>query len=366
MNITIEKKVFIDAVSLVARFAERRTATLPVLAGVALVAGDDGIRFRATNLETGIDLKVDGSVNSPGVMALPANILRDVASSLSGTGSLTIEHAGDTAVITAGKAKSTVKTLAYDDFPSLPLPEDKKTEFTLPGATLKSLVNFVAACASPSTVRPELASVLISAEGGVVKAVATDSFRLAEKKESVSGTLKPFTILIPAKNAIDIMQTVPDQEITVRADEHQCAFIWASGTAVTRLVAMAYPDYAQIIPKAFSAEATLLRKDFEGGLKRVSVFSDAFQKVRLGFDPKGKSITLSSKNADVGDSNEGLPSAVSGEAVELSFNHRYLGTPLPLITAESITLSASGIGRPLIIKGAGDTSFLYLVMPMNQ
>ena len=366
MNISIDKKVFTDAVAIVARFAERRTATLPVLTGVAILAGDDGIKFRATNLETGIDLKVDGEIKNQGVIALPATILRDIASSLSGSGNITIEHAGDTALIAAGKAKSTVKTLPYEDFPSLPLPEDTKTQFSLPGTVLKELINAVAACASPSTVRPELASVFLSAEGGVVKAVATDSFRLAEKKVSTSGKVSPFTILIPAKNAIDIMQTIPDGDVTVRADEHQCAFIWSDGTAVTRLVAMSYPDYAQIIPKNFAAEATLLRKDFEGGLKRVAVFSDSFQKVRIGFDPKGKSVSLSAKNADVGESSENLPASTSGESVELSFNHRYLGTPLPLISAESISLSAAGIGRPLIVKGVGDTSFLYLVMPMNQ
>lgn len=366
MNISIDKKVFTDAVAIVARFAERRTATLPVLAGVAIVAGDDGIKFRATNLETGIDLKVDGMTKKQGVIALPANILRDIATSLSGNGNIEIEHSGDTALVSSGKAKSTVKTLPYEDFPSLPLPEDTKTQFSLPGTVLKELINAVAACASPSTVRPELASVFLSAEGGVVKAVATDSFRLAEKKVSISGKVSPFSILIPAKNAIDIMQTIPDGEVTVRADEHQCAFIWNDGTVVTRLVAMSYPDYAQIIPKNFAAEATLLRKDLEGGLKRVAVFSDSFQKVRLGFDPKNKGISLSARNADVGESAENLPASVSGDDVELSFNHRYLGTPLPLITTESISLSAAGIGRPLIVKGVGDTSFLYLVMPMNQ
>src|SRR6201999_3561139 len=102
MIINIEKKEFSDAVSRVARFAERRSATLPVLAGIAIIAGDDGIKFRATNLETGIDLKVPGTIEQPGVVALPASILRDITSSLSGTGSITLEHAGDTVLVTSG------------------------------------------------------------------------------------------------------------------------------------------------------------------------------------------------------------------------------------------------------------------------
>jgi DNA polymerase-3 subunit beta len=173
-------------------------------------------------------------------------------------------------------------------------------------------------------------------------------------------------MLIPAKNAIDILQALPDTDITITLDDHQCAFSWNDGVLTTRLVASSYPDYTQIIPKAFVSEATILRKDLEQGLRRVSVFSDAFQKVRLGFSPSDKQVLLAARNTDIGESSEHIPSSITGEAIELSFNHRYLAAPLALIEADSVTISASGIGRAAVIRGTGDNSFLYLVMPMNQ
>lgn len=366
MVITLGKKEFSEAVHTVARFAERRSATLAALSGIAIVAGDDGIKLRATNLETGIDLTVEGSVKNPGVVVLPAHVLREIAGSFSGQGSITLEHAGDTVVIGSGAGKSTMKTLPAEDFPVIPIPRSPDATLTLSGTVLRELIGAVAACASVSTVRPELASVFLSGEGGVLKAVASDSFRLAEKKIPVEKTAKPFRVLIPAKNAVDILQTLPEGEVKVTLDEHQCAFSWKEGVVTTRLVAAQYPDYAQIIPKSYTAEATVLRKDFETALRRVSVFSDTFQKVRLGFDPKAKRVSFESRNADVGESAENLPASVSGEGIELSFNHRYLASPLPLISAENLTLSAGGIGRPLVIRGTGDASYLYLVMPMNQ
>jgi len=366
MVITIEKNAFREAVHTVSRFAERRSATLPALSGIAIVAGDDGIKMRATNLETGIDLKVEGTIKSEGVMVLPANILREVAGSLSGSGSVTIEHAGDTAVIT-GAGKSTLKTLPAEDFPVIPIPKSGEITFTLPSSTLSNLIGSVVACASTSTVRPELASVMLSSEGGMLVAAASDSFRLAEKKIPAEKTGKQFKVLIPAKNAADILGTLPEGvEITLTVDEHQCACSWKGGVVTTRLVSAQYPDYTQIIPKQFTAEATVLRKDFEAAVRRVSVFSDSFQKVRLGFDIKGKHLVFAARNADVGESSEDLAAATSGEGVELSFNHRYLAAPLPLIGTENLTLSSGGIGRPLVIRGQGDASFLYLVMPMNQ
>lgn len=366
MIITLDKKEFSEGVQSVARFAERRSGTLPVLAGIAIIAGDDGIKLRATNLETGIDLKVEGTIKSDGVVALPATTLREIASSLSGTGTLTLEHAGDTVKVSTGNGRSTLKTLPFEDFPTLPLPESPKAKFELPGALLRSLVMSVVGYASTSTVRPELASVLIAGEGSSLKAVATDSFRLAEKKIALPSAVPAFTMLIPAKNALDIMQTLPDETVEIRVDDHQCAFFWDKGVLTTRLVVANYPDYTQIIPKQFVSEATVLKKDFDAALKRTAIFSDTFQKVRLGFDPGNKGIALSAQNSDVGDASEMIPAAVSGDAVELSFNHRYLSAPIPTIAAESVTLSASGIGRAMVLRGSGDASFLYLVMPMNQ
>jgi DNA polymerase III subunit beta len=366
MVIILDKKEFADGVASVAKFAQRTSASLPVLSGIAIIAGDDGIKLRATNLETGIDLALTGTIKEPGVVALPATVLREITASISGTGPLTLEQSGSTVTVTSGTGTSTLKTLAYEDFPVLPLPESPKATFTLPGAILRSLITSVAAYASTSTVRPELSSVYLSIEGGVITAVATDSFRLAEKKINLSGTVSPCTFLIPAKNAQDIVQVLPDTDIQISLDDHQCVFMWKGGLVTTRLVAATYPDYVQIIPKAATGEAVVLKKDFEAALRRTAVFSDAFQKVRLGIVPSEKHVALRSQNADVGESVESIPGNITGEGAELSFNHRYLSAPLATISSESVTLSLSGIGRAMVLRGTGDPSFLYLVMPMNQ
>jgi DNA polymerase-3 subunit beta len=86
----------------------------------------------------------------------------------------------------------------------------------------------------------------------------------------------------------------------------------------------------------------------------------------VSFATSDKKIIFSARNSDVGESSESIPASLSGDGIELSFNHRYLAAPLSLINSENISLSAAGIGRPLIIKGIGDNTFLYLVMPMNQ
>ena len=366
MNISIEKKEFSDAVYKVSRFAERKSSTLPALSSVLIIADKDGIKMRATNLETGIDLKLEGKCISDGVVAIPAMILQQVAGSLTQEGNISIEHTGDIVSLKSGTGKSIIKTVPYDDFPSIPFPENPKNRIIVRGIILKNLFTSIASCASTSTVRPELSSIYISIEGGTLTAVATDSFRLAEKKVPLTNKGTQGKFLIPAKNALEIAQAIPDDDIIVSFDDHQCAFVATQGVFVSRLTNAVYPDYRQIIPKESIVEAIILRKDFENALKRTTIFSDSFQKVKINFDPKKNLFSFFAKNTDIGESSESIRANISGSPLDLSFNYRYLSAVLPLTGAESISLTAAGIGRPLIIRGVGDTSLMYLVSPMNQ
>lgn len=366
MYIQINTKELQQVVHIISRFSERKLTTLPVLSCIIFIAEKNNITLQATNLEVGAELTLDGVVKTNGTVAVPAIILKETISTLSSSGTVTLECTNQTLKIISENGTSAIKTLSPEDFPNPPSPEEKKTNTTVSGVVLKNLITSVMSYASTSTVRPELSSVLLKAQGGTITAVATDSFRLAEKKVSVTNQVHPFSILIPAKNLQSIIDTIPDTDVQIIADDHQCSLVWEGGRVTTRLVAAEYPDYIQIIPKTFVVNATVLKRDFESSLKRTAVFSDTFQKVRLGFSGKKKDLSLSSRNTDVGETEEHLTASIDGEDIELSFNYRYLQAPLSSFPHESITLSSSGIGRPLVIKSVGDNSFLYLVMPMNQ
>ncbi len=366
MNISIEKKEFSEVVHIVSRFAQTKSTTLPVLSSIIIIAGDEGIKLRATNLEVGVDLKLKGKIINTGVVAVPAIILQQIANSLTKEGQITLEHIGDVLVINSNTGKSSIKTIPYEDFPSIPFPENPKNRIILPGILLKNLFTLVASCASNSTIRPELSSIYISIEGGFLTAVATDSFRLIEKKIPLKNKGTQGKFLIPAKNAINIAQALSDEDIIMSFNEHQCAFIGENGMFVSRLTNAVYPDYHQIIPKESIVEAVILKSDFEIALKKTMIFSDVFQKIHLSFNPKNKIFSLSAKNTEIGESSEIIKAQISGSPLDILFNHRYLSTIINITTTESISLTAVGIGRPLIMKGVGDASLLYLVSPMNQ
>ena len=367
MFITIEKKEFILGIQKIIHFTQRNTQSLPVLSCIIIVAGDNGIKFRANNLEIAADLKIPGEINTFGVVAIPVGVLQQIITTLNTNGVITLEQTGDTVLITSDYIKSTIKTISQEDFPNIPIPQNKEV-VSINSKILIELINSTISCASTSNIRPELASIFFTFTQNSITTVATDAFRLVEKTTPTSLKIpQNLSFLVPAKNILEIVRILSQTTtITLHIDEHLLAIVWDENTVTTRLTGGTYPDYKQLIPKQTTKKAVVLKKDFDTLLKHISIFSDSFQKATLIFNSKDQTISLSSHNNDLGSSKGSIPAEISGGSIELSFNYHYLQTPLSLITTENISLHANNIGQPLIIRGVGDNTFLYLVMSMNQ
>ena len=127
-----------------------------------------------------------------------------------------------------------------------------------------------------------------------------------------------------------------------------------------------FPDYRQIIPKESKTEVVVLKEDLVRALKVATVFSDSFNQTTFSVNPAKKKLELKAKSADVGEGSTVLQAAISGESVEISFNHRYFSDCLASIPSDSVSISFSGANKPTVIRGVSDTSFIYIVMPMNR
>ncbi|MCX6819912.1 MAG: DNA polymerase III subunit beta [Candidatus Adlerbacteria bacterium] len=354
-----------QAVATAARFVERR-ANLPALSAILLAAENGRLTLRATNLECGVEITVPAKVSADGIAALPATIFAGFLNNARGkvvSGSLV----GELFKVETERASAAIKTIPHDDFPVLPRVSAEKS-FTAKSSDLSKAIRSVAYCASLSAVKPELQSVLLFGEGGKLTAVATDSFRLAEKTVPLRGGGSTPQLLVPARNAAELMRILDSVggEAEVYFNENQLSTHVGNVYYTSRIIDAAFPNYRQIVPKTFSTEAVVLREDVSTALKSLSIFADKFSQVSLAIEPAKKSVLLSSRNPDVGEQTSTVRATISGDELTMSFNGRYLADSLQSISGDSVRLHANGPGKPMLIKDAGDESFFYLAMPMNR
>ncbi len=355
-----------SAVGIVARFIERRV-NLPVLSSILIIAEKSGrVTLRATNLECGVEVTLKAKVTTEGTVAVPGATLSGVLGNIRAkTISLTLE--GEVLKVEAERIAASLKTVPYDDFPILPR-VSASSSFKIKASDFNRAIRSVAYCASTSTIKPELQSVVVYAEMGKLITAATDSFRLAEKTVSLKNGASVPQLLLPARNASELMRLLEgvNEEIEVYYNEHQISTHIKDIYYTSRLIDGTFPNYRQIVPKSFTTEAIVLREDMSQALKSLSIFADKFAQVSLSVDPSKKSIVLSSRNPDVGEEVSTIRSTVSGDAVAMNFNGKYLADSLQGITGESVRIHSNGPGKALLIRDAADESFYYLAMPMNR
>ncbi len=366
MNIEFNKTKLENLLSKVSKLAYKHI-TLPVLSCVYMETQNANTTIlRTTNLDMGIEVKLHSKVIKEGSVAIPASIFLNALSSIKDD-NVVLESVDNNIKITSGKTSIVIKCMPHEDFPAIPK-LDNSNNVKIGSNELVSGFKSVWYSASNSTIKPELNSIFVYKNDSSLTFVSTDSFRLAEKKINTKSEIEVPQILIPSKNVSEIIKLFDglNEEIEVIFEKNQVAFITKDMYVVSRLVDGSFPDYKQIIPKNFSTTVTILKNDLINSVKTSNIFSDNLNQVKFSVNVESGLLVIQSKNNDIGEYEESIKTLCEGESLEINFNNRYVMECMQSITSDSIILKFAGMGKPLIIQGAQDNGFVYIVMPMNR
>ena len=343
-----------------------KNLTLPVLNSILLIASGKSLKLRATNLSLGIEVEIPAKIEKEGIGAVSGLVLSNVFSNVFQNENVYLEEVNGNLLIQTKKSKIKLKGQPHEDFPTIP--KVVGTSFEIDPKKLVEGIKSVYYSSSPSDIKPEISSVFMYTNEDNLVFVSTDSFRLAEKKIKIKGLPEIQGILIPYKNIGEILRVFGESPSIVKVcfNKNQISFSSDDVYLTSRIIDGVFPDYRQIIPKTSETNAIILKQDLLNALKLSNIFSDKFNQVNLKISPKEKVFELSSANNDIGENKTYLDAALTGEDIELGFNYRYFLDCFQSISADSVSIKFSEATSPLVISPVGDTSFIYLIMPMNR
>lgn len=366
MKIEINKNNLLKALSKADKITSKNVS-LAVLQCVVIKTLKSEIEISATNLELGIKVIVPAKIEKEGEVAVMSSLLVSYLSNLLQEENLVLEHSDNTLKIIGKKSETQINTFQTNDFPSIPVIESNKV-CEINAQDLIEGLKAVWYAASVSSVKPELSSVYLYSDSGELTFVATDSFRLAERKPGAK-TDDFESILIPQRNVSEIIRVFENSEdkIQILFGQNQVSFETKKETyLISRVVDGVFPDYKQIIPKEIKTEVSILKQDLINTLKISNLFSDNFNQVKFHIDAENNVFEISSKNTEKGESRSVVPATVKGDSIDINFNQRYITDCFNSIKSESIQIVFNGVGRPMIVKGVNEGGFMYLVMPLNK
>jgi DNA polymerase III subunit beta len=355
----------LDALIMTGNVVAARTPK-PVLQCVKLSAENNSLTVAATDLEVAIrysDNQVQ--IEKSGETLVPADKLRDIVRE-SVDDTLSIELAGEQAVIKGQDSKFTIYTQNPREFP--PVPDfEGEADFEIAGGHLKQLIGQTLFAAAKESTRYAFNGVLVVAKGKKISLVSTDGRRLAQAKGDLSTEKLPkdgARAIVPAKalQLIDKLVDDPEAPVSFQLRENQVIFHTADATLTSNLVEGQFPPYEDVIPKDTDKKMTAGTADFLSAVRRAALLTTEESKgVRLAFNKNG--LKLTSRSPESGEAEVNFACKFEGGDIEIGFNPQFVTEALRVVDTDEITLEMSAPNRPGLLKGG--QNFLYVIMPVN-
>lgn len=374
MKFRILKNKLKDGLNIVERIPIK-SLTLPILNNVLIKTEKNFLRLSTTDLEVAINWWSLAKIEEEGSVVIPVKILFSFINLLQEK-PIELKNEGQDLIIELENYHTKLKGFNPDEFPIIPKIE--KGEFiSIEASKFCRSLSQVVEIPILSSARPEISGILLLFQKDLIKIVATDSFRLGEKKIFFKKPLnlsKKYSFILPQKTAKEIINVFSEQKgkLKIYFSPNQILFESQMEETdhpriqlISKLIEGEYPDYRAIFPKESETRIILRREEFLNKLRAASIFASKMNEIRLKTDPTKKEMRVLSQNPELGEYRSSFPSKITGKGSEVSFNWRFLIDGLSNIKSQEIIFEINGEDGPAVLKPINDDSYVYLVMPVK-
>jgi DNA polymerase-3 subunit beta len=351
-----------------------KNLSLPILDNVLINTEDNFLSLSSTDLETAIKLWILTKIVKKGKVVVPAKLFSSFVSFLPDD-KITLEEKKQGLYIECQSFKNQLSGFNPEEFPLIPECDDLEY-LEVDNNKLCQGLSQIVDIASPSQSRPEISGIYFIFSKNLIKIVATDSFRLAEKNILLENPVKrDVSFILPQKPAREIINILgaKDGKVKIYFSPNQTMFEFPMKDSphpqvqiISRLIEGEYPNYEEIIPKKFKTHIIVKRDEFLNQIKAASLFSGKINEVKISINPESKEVEIFAQDPDVGESRSSVSAKIEGEPIELSFNHKFLLDGLANIKSSEVIFEMSKEEGACVLKPVGDASYIYVVMPIKS
>ena len=365
MKFTCEKHLLQSAVNAASRAASARSS-IPALEGLLFQAGA-GVKVTGYDLRKGIYQSFEADVERAGfAVIMTAKLLGEMMRVLpDGMVTVDVSDNGKT-TIKCGMSEYSFMSLPADYYPELPESEYSDA-VALSQQKLGELIEQTVFAVSTNESRPVYMGSLFELAGDRLTVVAVDGYRLALRRENVSGKTQSARFIVPGTVLQDVARLCAKSEDEVKIDlsERHVSFSLGSTVVFSRLLEGDFLDYRKTVPSQFKHTLSVDRGEMLSATDRVSLVVDETVKspIRLTF---GDQIIYFKCSTALGTASDVCACGGEGGDTEIGFNGRYLRDALRAAPADSLNIGINTGSSPCVMLPAdGDDSFAYMVLPVR-
>ena len=373
MKFKADRATLLKALAHIQSVAEKRN-TIPILANVLIAVKDNALTLTATDMEIAVVEQVPAVTGRTGSTTAPAATLYEIMRKLPEGAEIELDCPGGDAplALRAGRYATSLVVLPVDDFPSMTT-GTLAHRFHIPALTLRGLIDRTRFAISTEETRYYLNGIYLhageSADGHVLRAVATDGHRLARVEEPLpDGAAAMPGVIIPRKTIAELRKLLDEAtgEVEVALSDTRIQFTVGAVTLTSKLIDGTFPEYERVIPQGNDKILRVGKKDFSDAVARVAaISSERSRPVKLSL--ARDLLVLSAASPDQGTATEELEAdrvKYESSPLEIGFQARYLNDITDQIAGE-VEFRFSDGAAPTVVCDAADASALYVLMPMR-
>ncbi len=204
----------------------------------------------------------------------------------------------------------------------------------------------------------------------------SDSFRLAEYKIPVDEVKQDLKVIIPKVNINDIKRVceycreLDSDTISIQYSENLIAFSSKINqnyeiTTTSLLIQGNFPDYnnENIMPTSFNTTIVADKDSLEKAIRKIMILTKDINNY-LMISTKDNAIQINSGDTDKGAADTSVPTVITGDAVEVGVNGKYLTDMVKVTGSNDIIISIVDSQKPLVLKDPDDNNYTYIVRPL--
>ncbi len=375
MNLIILKENLKRGLDIVERITGKNL-TLPILNNVLISIKKNLLKLSTTDLEVGINYYTLAKTEEEGEITIPAKLILSLVNSLPNE-KITLKEKDQTLNISCNNYKVKIKGQSPADFPIIPKIETKDF-IEINSIPFCKGMSQVVEFSSLSQTKPEISGIYFNLQKNALKIVATDSFRLAEKTlyfKDGPAVEKETSFIIPQRTARELINVTAEKEekLKMYLSSSQVLFELPFPEnnqpqiqLISRLIEGKYPNYQEIIPQKYETQVTVSREELISQIKTTSLFSGKTNEIKIKVDAKKNKMELFAQASEIGENKSEISIKTEGKSTETSFNFKFLLDGLANIKSDEVIFGINGIEGPAILRPVGDTSYLYVVMPIKS
>ena len=333
-----------------------------MLSGIKAELSGNELRCTGTDTDLTINVVVPVAGEADGVTVLPGRLAADIVKALP-QGAVSVEIGDEEANISSGRAEFAIRVLPAEEYPRFAEPTGDP--LTLAAAELAAALRQVVVAASADDARPILTGVLLTAEEGGLRLVATDSYRLAVRDLPGASVLaEGQNVLVPSRALAELARVLPNEgAVELRLGDRDASFQVGNTRLTTRLIEGEFPNYRGLIPSSYPNRLTVGREALLEAIRRVKLMAREATPVRLVMQADGLELVAIAQ--DVGQAREQLDAKFEGSELTVAFNPEYLLTGVEVTPGDEVVISTLDALKPAVLRSTEGDEFLYLLMPVR-